>query len=194
VRAGRRREFESFGWGEAVPDPQSEETFRRSMLDRSRAAEPEHAAIFALYRDLLTLREEEPMLRPDGADLSLEERDGCITLLRRARGSRENSRHALLAIFNCTAESRAVALPEGRWLLRLTTDARGYGGEGRLVEDVSREPVAVAAGEKAWNKSESLGGNVQLSDAPRRLLMKAEADTKMSVTIPPWTAVLYIRQ
>jgi len=178
---------------EAVPDPQSEETFRRSMLDRSRAAEPEHAAIFALYRDLLTLREEEQMLRPDGADISLEERDGCITLLRRPRGSRDDSRHALLAIFNCTAESRDVALQDGRWTLRLTTDAVGYGGQGRLVEDVSREPVAVGAGEKAWNNAQSLGGNVQLSDAPRRLL-KAEADTKMSVAIPPWTAVLYIRQ
>ena len=37
VRDGRRREFESFGWGSDVPDAQDDATFRRSKLDWSKA-------------------------------------------------------------------------------------------------------------------------------------------------------------
>ena len=129
VRGGRRREFESFGWGDNVPDPQDEETQRRSVLALECAAEPEHAARFALYRDLLALREEEPLLKPDGATMSVGETSGCITLLRQS--SRGES---LAALFNCTAAAHDVALPqpERRWALRLTTDAPGYGGDGCL--------------------------------------------------------------
>ena len=198
VRIGRRKEFESFGWGEDVPDPQAEETFRRSIPDRARASQPQHAALFALYRDLLTLRDEEPMLRPDGAEIDVDERDGVITLLRRARAGAHmgaGASQSLLAIFNCTAESRDVALPSAagsRWTLRLTTDATGYGGEGRFGDDVVNEPVAVGAGQKNWSGEKSLG-QVKLSDAPRRLL-KQESDVKSSVVMPPWTAALYIRQ
>jgi len=47
VRGGRRKEFETFGWSEDVPDPQDEDTRRRSDLDRDRASRPEHAALFA---------------------------------------------------------------------------------------------------------------------------------------------------
>ncbi|HKN65778.1 MAG TPA: malto-oligosyltrehalose trehalohydrolase, partial [Gemmatimonadaceae bacterium] len=134
VREGRRKEFESFGWGDDVPDPQSEETLRRSVLDRDRASRPEHAAVYQLYRDLLALRDEEPMLRPDGASVEVTESDGCITILRRAvgRGTRGDGSGELLAVFNCTGEPRELALPDAsdnRWSLRLTTDATGYGGE-----------------------------------------------------------------
>ncbi|HEY7234909.1 MAG TPA: malto-oligosyltrehalose trehalohydrolase [Gemmatimonadaceae bacterium] len=136
VRGGRRREFESFGWGDSVPDPQDEETLRRSVLDRARAAEPEHAALFALYRDLLTLRDEEPMLKPDGATMSVDETSGCITLLRRSRRG-----DGIAAVYNCTAAAHAVPLPQsqGYWTLRLTTDAAAYGGDGRAAEAWSAE-------------------------------------------------------
>ena len=35
VRRGRREEFAAFGWQDAVPDPQDEQTFLRSHLDHS---------------------------------------------------------------------------------------------------------------------------------------------------------------
>jgi maltooligosyltrehalose trehalohydrolase len=53
VTAGRRREFEAFGWDE-VADPQAPETFERSRLDW-RDAEM-HADVLTLYRDLLRVR------------------------------------------------------------------------------------------------------------------------------------------
>jgi maltooligosyltrehalose trehalohydrolase len=193
VRNGRRKEFEAFGWGDDVPDPQSEETFRRSMLDRQRAAEPAHAAIFQLYHDLLALREEEPMLRPDGAEIDVADANGCITMLRRARDGRDG---ALLAVFNCTRETQEVALPDGlagRWALRLTTDAVGYGGEGRTPEELGGEAIAVgAASGDAWqagSSAPSLGAAA--ANGPRRLL---GVDTpKRTVAMPPSSAALYIR-
>ncbi|MEZ5102064.1 MAG: alpha-amylase family glycosyl hydrolase [Thermoleophilia bacterium] len=54
TREGRRREFAGFAGfrAEDVPDPQAEETFLASRLDRA-AGDP---ALRALYRDLLALR------------------------------------------------------------------------------------------------------------------------------------------
>lgn len=195
VRAGRRKEFESFGWGEDVPDPQAEDTFRRSMLDRARAGQPEHAAIFGLYRDLLALRDEEPMLKPDAAALSVSETAGCITLLRREIGHGDGRGGAVVAVFNCTAESRDTTLPDitaGQWTLRLTTDAAGYGGRGRLGD-------AVAADESEWSSEPGswAGGGETLgsADAPRRLMEDVAASPRGArvVTMPPWTAAVFLR-
>jgi maltooligosyltrehalose trehalohydrolase len=186
VRGGRRREFEAFGWGDDVPDPQDEATRCTSVLDRSRASEPEHSALFTLYHDLLTLRDEEPMLRPDGAIVSVSEVAGCLTLLRSPRdhGARQDK---LLALFNCTGETQAVSLPDerGEWMLRLTTDATGYGGEGRLALSAERDAWRVERGELSVSR-EALG--VATADEPRRLLDAAPAQT---VSMPPWTGALF---
>jgi maltooligosyltrehalose trehalohydrolase len=188
VRSGRRKEFEAFGWGEGVPDPQDEETMRRSVLDRERAAEPRHAAVFALYRDLVALRDEEPLLRPDGAMLTVGEANGCITILRTAHDERPGE--ALFAVFNCTADPTDVALPEAPrdgWSLRLTTDAPAYGGAGRLLDERQAEPDAwTDVGEPQRRVSGSLG--IATADEPRRLLVAKPART---VSVPPWTAALY---
>ena len=191
VRTGRRTEFESFGWGEGVPDPQAEETFRNSMLDRTRAERPEHAAVFALYRDLVALRAEEPTLRPDSADVRVEHADGCITLLRVPRDGRAQ---ASLAVFNCTAESRDIALPEhatARWLLRLSTDAPGYGGEGRVAEEIAVAELAHATtAEQGW------GAQGHSSGAPKRLLDTPPSGLRAhrTVAMPPWSAALYLER
>jgi len=203
VREGRRKEFEAFGWGDDVPDPHSEDTFQHSKLDRRRAAEAEHAAVFALYRDLLALRDEEPMLLPDGAAISVSEQDGCIVLLRQAKDAPDRHGGALLALFNCTRAQRDVPLPDalgsGRWTLRLTTDALGYGGQGRNVAEIGGEEMAVGAGTDAWSAAGSGGGADRGAlgdggpfDSPRRL-MESESHKRM-VAMPPWSAALYIRQ
>jgi maltooligosyltrehalose trehalohydrolase len=57
TREGRKREFEAFeGFAGEVPDPQAEETFLRSKLDRSHPDEETRA----LYAELLRLRRELP--------------------------------------------------------------------------------------------------------------------------------------
>jgi malto-oligosyltrehalose trehalohydrolase len=62
VAEGRRREFARFpefaspATRERIPDPQAETTFRRSVLDWSRAGQPGHRDWLAFHRALLALR------------------------------------------------------------------------------------------------------------------------------------------
>lgn len=60
VTAGRLEEFAAHGWDpEVVPDPQDEQTFRRSQLDWAESHEPLHARMLQWYRDLITVRQRE---------------------------------------------------------------------------------------------------------------------------------------
>ena len=60
---GRLREFEQMGWDPAlVPDPQDEETFRRSRLDWSELETESHARVLAAYQRLAELRRSLPAL------------------------------------------------------------------------------------------------------------------------------------
>ena len=58
VRRGRREEFASFGWEDAVPDPQDEQTFRRSHLDHSLGNREPHKTLLRFYHQLIQLRAE----------------------------------------------------------------------------------------------------------------------------------------
>jgi malto-oligosyltrehalose trehalohydrolase len=70
VTEGRRREFACFPEfsdpaGRArIPDPQAEETFRRSKLRWDETDRPPHAGLLALYREGLHLRQRESAFRP----------------------------------------------------------------------------------------------------------------------------------
>jgi len=178
VRVGRRQEFEAFGWGTTVPDPADPETFSRSRVDWDKAQCPEHAQLLALYRDLLALRHEEPMLRPDAARTSVENgAPGWITLLRESADSAPRAAsgetEAVLALFNCSGEHAGVPVPGSdmrAWTVRLATDAAGYGGSGSTTV----EKIAASA-----------------SDEPRRLL-EPGGDARRTVPMPPWTAVVFV--
>ncbi|HEY4130160.1 MAG TPA: malto-oligosyltrehalose trehalohydrolase [Gemmatimonadaceae bacterium] len=178
VRAGRCREFESFGWShDNVPDPAAAETFEISKIDWDRAAEPEHAAILALYRDLLALRRDETLLRPDAARLEVtngvtNDDSGWIALLReRADDSIAPDGEtvtAALALFNCSPDTVTVPIPESSvraWTLRLFTDAAAYGGTATEVVGEWQLPVA---------------------DEPKRL-----ARSGRTVAMPAWSAACY---
>ncbi len=130
VRKGRRKEFEHFGWGDDVPDPQATETFERSRLDRRRRHTGEHAGMYALYRDLLRLRRRTPALHPGRGEARVahDERDGWITLeLTSDQGP------PLLAVFNSSDSERhvpAATSAPGAWRLVLSTEGEMYGGRG----------------------------------------------------------------
>jgi maltooligosyltrehalose trehalohydrolase len=85
---GRIREFERMGWDPAVvPDPQDPETFTRSKLNWSEAAEGDHARLLELYRALIALRRATPELAGlgfEGTEVDFSEEDGWL-LLRRGR-------------------------------------------------------------------------------------------------------------
>lgn len=64
VRQGRKHEFAAFGWDPSeIPDPQSPETFARSMLDWSELENSPHAELLQWHRSLAALRRSLPDLR-----------------------------------------------------------------------------------------------------------------------------------
>ena len=149
VREGRRRELRAFGWQAAPPDPDDENTFEQSILDRSLAPTPAGTERRALYRDLLALRREEPLLRPGRARLGAEwsERDRWLLVRFDAwqpgtdvrRGASENGHpRSLVALFNFARHQRDIRLPApddgARWVPRISTDRTGYGG---ALEDLA---------------------------------------------------------
>ncbi|MGD0443709.1 MAG: malto-oligosyltrehalose trehalohydrolase [Edaphobacter sp.] len=63
VREGRRGEFAAFGWNPVdIPDPGSEETFRRSKLRWDEVHEGRHEEMLEWYRRLIALRRGSPSL------------------------------------------------------------------------------------------------------------------------------------
>jgi maltooligosyltrehalose trehalohydrolase len=69
VREGRRKEFAAFGWQpDRIPDPQAEETWRRSQLDWTEPERTPHRELLTWHRDLLRLRRTTPALAAGGWD------------------------------------------------------------------------------------------------------------------------------
>ena len=134
VRKGRREEFKAFGWGDEVPDPQSEATFEASRLNRSVAGKPPHATLRELYRELLALRRREPALRPGATVVSAhaDEAASVITLHLRPQDGAE-----VMSKFNLSDEGIPVDLPQqksGSWQLIFSSDDARFGGGHRATD------------------------------------------------------------
>jgi maltooligosyltrehalose trehalohydrolase len=82
VTNGRRREFKAFGWpADAVPDPQSQATFQRSVLRWDEVREGSHARMLAWYRDLIALRRSRFSASDDGPATTNATYDSARNLL-----------------------------------------------------------------------------------------------------------------
>jgi maltooligosyltrehalose trehalohydrolase len=142
VRQGRRREFEAFVWNGEIPDPQAEDTFERSRPRWERADSPDGARIRALYRDLLRLRRSESALRPGAAAVRVRHDDSAGWVAVRYQKGGE----VLEGVFNLSSEARLVPVDDAyRWQVVLSTDAPGYGGEGKAALEAGLELPARSA-------------------------------------------------
>jgi maltooligosyltrehalose trehalohydrolase len=121
VRKGRREEFKQFSWAGEVPDPQDEQTFLRSKIDRAYRSAPAGRAALRWHRDLLALRREHPALQDDRHEALEARREGPALVLRRWSGGKEI---ALVVLFS--EEDREVALPPGSWRTLLDSGAEPY--------------------------------------------------------------------
>ena len=121
VRKGRRDEFKAFSWGGEVPDPQDEQTFLRSKIDRARRDEPQGRGALLWHRALLALRREHPALQDDRREALEARRDGPVLVLRRWNAGKEI---AVVALFD--EQERDVDLPRGSWRALLDSGAPQY--------------------------------------------------------------------
>jgi maltooligosyltrehalose trehalohydrolase len=103
VAEGRSKEFSSFRWAGAVPNPQELGTFTRSKLDWSELSRPPHAEIFEWYRQLIHLRQEKR-----GGGKAAVKFDAEAGWLRFVHGD-------VLCVFNFSAAAQRVPLPRGEW-------------------------------------------------------------------------------
>jgi maltooligosyltrehalose trehalohydrolase len=104
VREGRRQEFAAFGWDPAaIPDPEDESTFRRSILDWSEVDRPLHADLLEWHRLLIALRRRLPVLR-DGTRPEVT--------VDAARGLLAAHRPGVSVLVNLGAEAATLALPD----------------------------------------------------------------------------------
>jgi maltooligosyltrehalose trehalohydrolase len=149
VTEGRRSEFGGFNafhdpqLRERIPDPQAKETFLRSKLDWNEAER--HAGVPRLYRELLALRHDDPVLSHNDRAAAEAEALGerLVAVLRRHAGEVR----LLLAnlgdeAVRLDAEAAILAPLQGRALrlLLATDDARYRAAEGDASKASSALP------------------------------------------------------
>ena len=144
VRRGRREfvaQFRTLGlpeWDERIPDPGAEETFRRCQLDHGERET--NRAAWALHRDLLRVRRDDPVIRrqgADGLDGAVLTDDAFVVRFFAPDGADR------LLVVNLArdlhfdpAPEPLLAPPAGRrWRLSWSSDDVAYGGLGTFPPD-----------------------------------------------------------
>jgi maltooligosyltrehalose trehalohydrolase len=144
--AGRwrgRREFLAQFPGLATPemqsrlsDPADPATFMGSKLDLGERQA--HAEAYALHRDLLALRRDDPVLRHGHAGVGVDGATlGPEAFCLRFSGAAGEERLLLVNLglaftLEAAAEPLLAPPPGRRWELRWSSEAQAYGGEGAL--------------------------------------------------------------
>ena len=120
VAEGRAREFSSFLWRGAVPNPQELDAFTRSKLDWSELSEPLHAEIYEWYRQLILLRA--GRRGRGGAAVKYDAEEQWLTFV---HGD-------VLCVFNFSADARRIRLPRGPWQLKMSSGPTGAQAAGEV--------------------------------------------------------------
>jgi maltooligosyltrehalose trehalohydrolase len=134
VRKGRTEEFARFRWGGEIPDPQSEETFRKAKLHWELRSEGRHGVLLEFYRELLRLRRETPalaLLDKRSTTVATLQHEKTLLVIRRSGASE------ILAVFNFDARPVQLSLPllAGQWQKQLDSGEQRWEGEGSEVPD-----------------------------------------------------------
>lgn len=98
VKEGRLKEFEAYKWNTQPPDPQSENTFRSSMINIDKRLSGKYRILHEWTKKLLKIRKSEPAMRnmsKAGIDFHVNREKG-FTILRKD----EVEKHFILSFFN----------------------------------------------------------------------------------------------
>ena len=116
VAEGRSKEFNSFRWQGAVPNPQELETFTCSKLNWSELSKPPHAEIYDWYRRLIHLRRNgHGGAKAAGGGKAAVSADAKAGYLRFVLGD-------VLCVFNFASTPQRLRMPRGEWDLVLRSD------------------------------------------------------------------------
>ncbi|MDO6391669.1 malto-oligosyltrehalose trehalohydrolase [Pontibacter sp. BT731] len=130
VRKGRKEEFSSFTWQGEAPDPQSEDTFNQSKLQRSYQHSEPHRQLRDFYKALIRLRKSAPaLLRPDKARLHVSA-DSHTQVLHLIHSGESPYLYTLFNISNQPQKAKVVKEVGASWKLVLGSDENRYGGTG----------------------------------------------------------------
>jgi len=143
VRAGRRKEFESFiKAGEEFPDPQDETTFERSRLQWEKRKQGKHKLMLDWYKALIMLRQTNEVLQNhEKGGLHVNIIEEKLMLLHRQTA--DGKKH-LIVLFNFSDDEVAVVMPSFKtcWLKLLDSNQHTDSHE-----PASRSPQQVNATE-----------------------------------------------
>jgi maltooligosyltrehalose trehalohydrolase len=134
VRRGRREEFARFTWPGELPDPQSEETFRRARLNWELRRQGHHRVLCEFYAELLRLRRTLPALAQlDRRTLEVARLTGGQTLL--LRRWHETCETAAVFQFDSSPAKVSVPLSRGQWRKVLDSAESRWQGSGTEVPE-----------------------------------------------------------
>ena len=128
VRKGRQEEFAAFAWEGKIPDPQDEGTFAASKLNHPLKSEEPHRTLRALYRELLSIRQEYSFA--GSSKLEISENGSAITMV---LGDEARKMLAVVFQFGHVETASDLKLPDGSWTLRLNSADRPWRGPGNSV-------------------------------------------------------------
>ena len=136
VAEGRSKEFSSFRWAGAVPNPQELATFTRSTLEWSELPQAPHAELYEWYRQLIQLRQEN--LRHE--KWRHDKRRGATAVKSDAqKGWLRFAHDDVLCVFNFAATAQRVPMPRGEWDLALESEMN----EARAAGDVPAQTTRI---------------------------------------------------
>jgi maltooligosyltrehalose trehalohydrolase len=132
VREGRKREFKSFGWEKEPPDPQSDETFKKSMPDFSKAEKGRHKAMLDYYKTLIGLRKENSALahlEKTSCEVWREKELPVVCMIRKS------PKRAVFTVANISDKTNSINISDKAGRLNLLVDSYNgrWNGRGSAV-------------------------------------------------------------
>ena len=132
VREGRKNEFAAFHAEGEAPDPQAEETFKRSRLNWDLHRQGKHKMLWQFYQKLLQLRKQTPALATldcKQLEVSIVESEKVLCL-RRWEGKNQV---VCWINFDSSVTEISTDLPEGNWEKLLDSAESKWGGDGSNI-------------------------------------------------------------
>jgi maltooligosyltrehalose trehalohydrolase len=110
VQEGRKNEFKDFGFEKDPPDPQSEKTFKKSIIHWEKRGEGKHKIILEWHKELIRLRKSNPALKNFlKKDVRAEAiGDGGFVLFRKS----DDGKNQLACVFNLSENEILWTAPE----------------------------------------------------------------------------------